>query len=121
MECGRAPPLPGLEELWGAGIRGSQGIRARWEPSLGTEGLALRGTGFQQVSVREAWPRTWRSQIESQAEMPVSLQPFENHRRLHCLTRSVCAGSIRAIRSVGTVPAMSVTAARIKMTNKIVV
>ena len=35
-------------------------------------------------------------------------------------SRSVCAGSIRAIRSVGTVPAISATNARIKTTETIV-
>src|SRR5258705_1844866 len=89
MKCGRAPPLPGLEELWGAGIRGSLEDGARWEPSLGTEGLALRGTGFQRVSARKARLRHRRRRFASQAEMPVSLRHFfaSNLKTLH----RVCA------------------------------
>ena len=84
MKCGRAPPLPGLEELWGAGIRGSLEIRARWEPSLGTEGLALRGTAFQRVSSRAAMLLQQSLESVSQPEMSVSLVTFMDH-SLNCL------------------------------------
>jgi len=41
LQCGRAPFLPGLEEIWGAVIRGSQWDGATWEPSPRTKGLLL--------------------------------------------------------------------------------